>query len=192
MLTRERTYTVDEFLALIETLPNDCTYELIEGDVVEVSPSKAKQTTLGSLFSHWLWDYALQTDSGYVTSADGGFKLSEGDFFAPDAAFISKEKLPDGLPDDDFYRVAPDLAVEVVSKSDQYSAHKKALRYLALGTRMVLVVHEKTRTIDVYRPAEGGALVVELTVNDTLDGGDVLPGFSLAVCEVFKLFKANK
>lgn len=183
MFVQEKSYTVDEFLALVNAEAGE--FELIAEEIVEVSPSKAKQTTAGIVVGGHIAVFVTQNDLGYLTGADGGFKLSETDFFTLDAAFISKEKLPNGIPDDDFYRVAPDLAVEVVSKSDQATAPDKALRYLALGTRLVWVLYTQTTTVHAYRPVEKGAFIQVFKMGDVLEGGDILPGFKLAVKDIF-------
>lgn len=79
----------------------------------------------------------------------------------------------------------PDLAVEVKSPTDKIIAmRRKAERYSALGTRLVWLVFPETKTVEVYSAAEDSD-VVTLGVNDMLDGGDVLPGFSLAVGKIF-------
>jgi Uma2 family endonuclease len=73
--------------------------------------------------------------------------------------------------------------VEVNSPSDtgdEVSA--KVLDYFGAGTRMIWVVSPRTRTVTVYRSLSE---IQVLTVEDTLDGGDVLPGFRLAVRELF-------
>ena len=77
--------------------------------------------------------------------------------------------------------VAPDLVVDVSSNKDDdlQMLHEKALMWIGFGVKLVWVAHpdESMRTIDVYRA--GGALTT-LSEGDTLDGGDVLSGFSPA------------
>ncbi|RMF82539.1 MAG: Uma2 family endonuclease, partial [Chloroflexi bacterium] len=59
---------------------------------------------------------------------------------------------------------------------------EKAQYYLRNGARMVWLVFPKQRIVEIYRPEHD---VEILTADDTLDGGDVLPGFSLAVRDIF-------
>ena len=78
---------------------------------------------------------------------------------------------------------APDLVVEVVSPSDTIrEVNDKAFMWLGHGVRLVWLVYPETRTVDVYR---SGRAVTTLTEDDSLDGLDVLPGFTCAVSEVF-------
>jgi Uma2 family endonuclease len=178
--------TVEAFLAWAEETPDHQRYELHDGVVVEMSPSKAKQGTIALRIGALLLLHVEIEGLGYIGGADTGFRVSKQDFYAPDAAFYAKARLPGGLPDNDYFTLAPDLAVEVVSTSDKYSAHEKAQRYLALGVKLVWVVYPERDSIEVYTPAEeaGAVLVRTLRRGDTLTGGAVLPGFSTPVVRV--------
>jgi Uma2 family endonuclease len=78
---------------------------------------------------------------------------------------------------------APDLAVEVISPSDLYTeVEEEVWDWIDAGTRMVIVVNPRTRTVTVVRSRAG---VKILTEQDTLDGGDVVPGWILPVREIF-------
>nr|WP_296760363.1 Uma2 family endonuclease [Roseiflexus sp.] len=82
-----------------------------------------------------------------------------------------------------FSRVPPDLAVEVVSPHDTAEeVEAKVLDYLEAGTRMVWIVRPRTRTVTVYRSLRE---VQVLRPGDTLEGGDVLPGFAVPVGAIF-------
>ncbi len=86
------------------------------------------------------------------------------------------------LPDS-FVPMAPDLAVEVLSPSDRMAdALAKVAMYLQAGTPLVWLVNTATRTVVVFRSEMDP---VTLAGSDTLDGGDVLPGFSVPVAEIF-------
>lgn len=184
--TPEKTMTLDEFLAFVEQQPDDGpNYELHQGVLVEVPLSKAQQTVIAGRLIRVVGNFVDEKSAGYVASSDGGFKVPPRDFYAPDVAFYSKERVPN-LPDDDFFRVAPDLAVEVVSTSDQSTAHGKVMRYLELGTRLAWVVYPNKQTVDVYRPTDdGGVIIHTLKLDGTLQGDSVLPGFTLPVKNIF-------
>ena len=82
-----------------------------------------------------------------------------------------------------FLELAPDLAVEVVSPSDSANEiQEKVNEYLDVGVRLIWVVYPIQHTVTVYAADRAGRLLNEA---DTLDGGDVLPGFSLAVADIF-------
>ena len=79
--------------------------------------------------------------------------------------------------------LAPDLAVEVLSKSNSRGEMQRKLRdYFAAGTKLVWYVDPKKRTVRVYTDPDNAAT---LTEDRTLDGGDVLPGFTLRLRELF-------
>lgn len=101
----------------------------------------------------------------------------------PDAAYVSFQRWPAGSVPEGFWPFAPELAVEVVSPSNAAAEMQdKVLQYLESGTRIVWVVHPKTRTVEVWRP---GADVRILREEDVLDGGDLLPGFEVDIERLF-------
>ena len=101
----------------------------------------------------------------------------------PDLAFTSVERLPLGEDLPGYAEVVPDLVVEVRSPSDsRREVHDKARMWLSHGVRLAWVVHPDTRTVDVHRTDRDVATLGE---DDSLDGMDVLPGFSCAVKDVF-------
>jgi Uma2 family endonuclease len=102
---------------------------------------------------------------------------------APDISFLGAERVPPGGVPRGYITGAPDLAVEVVSPDDTAAGiDAKVQEYLAHGSRLVLVVHPRTRTVTAYLP-DGAARV--LRAPDAIDGGDVLPGLSLPVDQLF-------
>jgi Uma2 family endonuclease len=126
------------------------------------------------------------TDSqfGVVVGPDGLMKLAPGLVRAPDASFVSWDQFPERcLPEEALPGVFPDLAVEVISKGNtRREMARKRREYFAAGTRLVWMVYPKTRTIDVYTSPTDSTT---LGSADTLDGGDVLPGFTLPVATLF-------
>lgn len=99
-----------------------------------------------------------------------------------DAAFLRAGRMP---AEDEPGQIlgAPDLAIEVVSPSNTYvDLHRKALQWLEHGARLVWIVEPRSRTVSIHRPDHSGRV---LTIADTLDGEDVVPGFRMPVAEVF-------
>ena len=73
--------------------------------------------------------------------------------------------------------------MEVISPNDLYTeVDEKITEWLAYGTRMVLVVDPRRRTVAVHRP---GQAVRIFGVDDTLDGEDVVPGWQLSIRDLF-------
>jgi Uma2 family endonuclease len=102
----------------------------------------------------------------------------------PDVAFVSAARLPEEDAWDRAVQFAPDFAVEIESPSNtQAELLRKMLLYLTGGSRLVWLVRPKQQTVTVYSPD-----VPECTLGltDTLEGGAVLPGFSLPLAELFR------
>jgi Uma2 family endonuclease len=103
----------------------------------------------------------------------------------PDIAFISAEKVPLGVSVPGYSEVVPDLVVEFASPSDsRREVNDKARMWHSHGVRLVWAAYPDSRSVDVH--GEDGSIVT-LTENDTLDGGDVLAGFTCPVSEIFDL-----
>ncbi len=126
------------------------------------------------------------TRPGKVYAAETGFKLTTDPdtVRAPDAAFISQKRLDEVGPVQGYWPGAPDLAVEVVSPNDLYTeVNDKVAEWLAAGSGMVVVVNPRRQQVFVHlSPTE----VNVLGVADTLDGGEVVPGWQLPIKELFE------
>lgn len=160
-------------------------YELVRGELQKMPPAGAEHSNLGVKFTTYLNLFVVQNDLGLVFGADGGFIIARDPdtVRAPDAAFASKARVQQVRDRRGYWPGPPDLALEVLSPGDTYTEiREKALEWLAAGCRMVVVQDPRKRTITVYRSPED---IITLTEGDTLDGGDVVPGWSVAVKELF-------
>jgi Uma2 family endonuclease len=179
-------YTVEEFWEFTTGRDEDKLYELVKGEIREVAGSGGKNTVLGGRMVYFLNNWVIPRKLGHVTGADGSYILHKNvpdTVRIPDAGFISRERLPK-LPTK-FIPIPPDLAVEVVSPGDDADElREKITEYLEYGTRLIWVIYPKTRLVDVYRQNHQGA--IPKSINDVLDGEDVLPGFTLAVKDIFE------
>jgi Uma2 family endonuclease len=102
---------------------------------------------------------------------------------APDAAFMRAGREPQGEPRWHFARLAPDLVVEVLSPSDRAAdMQAKVALHQEAGAPLIWVVDPRAETVTVL---ELGQAPVVLTATDTLDGGEILPDFQVAVAELF-------
>ena len=118
------------------------------------------------------------------TTVESGYLLSRNPdvVVGPDAAFISTERL--ARQGDDPYPPAPELAVEIVSPNDRAGEiATKVQKYLTAGTNVVWVVYPDEKLVYVHQPG-GKAQIID--IHGTLDGGDILTGFTLPLNEVFK------
>jgi Uma2 family endonuclease len=101
----------------------------------------------------------------------------------PDVAFVRTERLPPREGRERFLNLRPDLAIEIFSPTDYPKLmDEKIAQYLAAGTPLIWVLYPRKRSVRVVRPGYDEA---ELGPDETLDGGDVLPGFSIRVAEFF-------
>jgi Uma2 family endonuclease len=159
-------------------------YELVDGVLVE-KPMGFYESRLAVVLSRLLEEFLDRHDEGTVVGADATMRLEPGLVRLPDVSFISWERLPNReLPREPVPDLAPDLAVEVLSEGNTPAEMERKLReYFAAGTRLVWYLDPASRTATVYSSPESS---VVLTEEDTLEGGDVLPGFRLPVREWFE------
>jgi Uma2 family endonuclease len=149
-----------------------------------MSPTGDVHGILALWIGHLIVGFVVARDLGYVTAAETGFVLSTDPYIvrAPDVAFISRARQ---MPlTGKYYTSAPDFVVEVVSPGDAASQiRRKVNQFLQAGTRLIWVVYPDERFIDVYRP---GSDIRTVNLDDTIDGGDVLPGFTVSMREIFR------
>lgn len=182
MVVAEKLYTPEEFWEIAQLPENELRrLELDEGEIVEMASSKPINTIIAGRVIYFLNAHVIPNDLGYISVPDGGYKLADKTVRQPDAAFVAKERLAKIPRNFDF---APDLAVEVVSKNEDVL--KKVNEYIRAVTRLVWAIYPDEKMVYVFHPAGAGELRMQsFGVQDTLDGGDVLPGFTLKVSEIF-------
>ena len=124
---------------------------------------------------------ALTDDQiGLLTGPDGGYQISQHRLM-PDLAFTSPGRA-DAPPGETWISIPPDIVAEVLSPTDRVSMMAAKVNvYLRAGVRVWLIDPED-RTVTVFAPA---GLPTVLHADDTLDGGDVLPGFRLPLRALF-------
>lgn len=159
--------------------------ELVKGELRDMAPAGFEHGAVGMNLATALANFVRAHDLGVVVAAETGFILSRNPdtVRAPDLGFIRKSRIPaDGLTVQ-YWPGAPDLAVEVISPWDKnYEVDEKVEDYLAAGTQLVWVVNPRRKRVTVYQP---GIPEQILTVADTLDGQDVVPGFRCPVKDIF-------
>ncbi len=181
------TYTAEDLLALSES--QDATrYELVAGQLRVMEPAGAAHGLIEVRLLAMLFAHVQPRGLGALFAGDTGFVLRHDPdtVRAPDVAFVRADRLPmEGLDSDAGYlELAPDLAAEVASPSDTVKElGEKVSEYLDVGVRLVWVVDPANRTVTTYGADRSARL---LTENDTLDGGDVVPGFRCAVADLFQ------
>ena len=167
------------------TFPREGRWELIDGEPVEMSPSADESSSVGATILGLLWSHVRPRGLGRLYGSDGGVVLfpDRHTVRVPDVAFVQADRMPQGQARKSFPRLAPDLVVEVLSLSDRTSEVVAKLEmYQEAGVRLIWLVDPDAMTVTVI--ASGKSTRV-LQSNDTLDGGDVLPGFTVPVAEIF-------
>ena len=170
----------------LERLPDDgFRYELVCGEVRKMTPAGNEHGKIAALVTASLVQHVLANQLGSVYAAETGFRLaSDPDTVrAPDAAFVCQARLDEVGAVAGYWPGAPDLVVEVVSPGDRYGeVAEKVADWLAAGTQMVVVVEPQQRTVAVHRTS---GTVEVLREGDVLEGGEVVPGWEVAVAALF-------
>lgn len=158
-------------------------YELVDGFLVEKGMGYT-ESRLATVLAGYLNAFILPRNLGLVAGADGIMRTTPGHVREPDISYASWDRIPGRCPPaEPIAGFAPDLAVEVLSRSNtRAEMTRKRAEYFAAGTRLVWEIDPPTRTVAVYTAPEGPTT---LDATMTLDGGDVLPGFALPLADLF-------
>jgi Uma2 family endonuclease len=165
-------------------------HELVRGELRRMSPAGHWHGGVAARVAMFVTSHVYDQRLGLTYGAETGFVLARNPdtVLAPDVAFVRRALVPREFTPG-FFPGAPDFAVEVVSPSDTLTAaREKALCWLEHGAAMVWVVDPKALRVTVYRSREDMCV---FGVSDTLAGGDVLPGFSVAVRKLFPALDAD-
>jgi Uma2 family endonuclease len=183
------TATEDDVIEILERKESPAC-ELIDGILVEKTVG-FRESMIAMEIAHALRDFVMRDDLGVVFGPDGPIRLRLGLVRIPDAGFISWDKFPnDEVPEDAICKVTPDLAVEVVSKHNTRAEMEQKLReYFQAGVRLVWYIYPNERRATVFTSP---ARRKEIDASGMLEGGKVLPGFSLPVATVFSPLRRRK
>ena len=182
----ERLIDADAFFEM-QLLPEyrDNEYELIDGEMIEMPPPGFVHGEFAVRLSYYIHAFAKARGLGRTT-VESGFRSAFDSrlVLRPDVSFTRHDRAP--KPGDrGLSAVMPDLAVEIASPSDTLSAmREKAGLYLRNGTRLVWLVFPDDERVEVH---SSSGECQSLGINETLTGGDVLPGFRLELGRLFSL-----
>jgi len=158
--------------------------ELVRGHLVVREPPGTWHGVVSVNLAYYLSDFVRRHRLGIVAGQDTGFKIaSDPDTVrAPDVAFVGRERAGQ-IPRRGYASFAPDLVVEVLSPDDRPGeVLAKVADWLGAGTKLVWLVDPEPPQVRVFR--RDGSLSL-LGASDTLQGEDVLLGFSCAVKQLF-------
>jgi len=157
--------------------------ELIDGVLVE-KPEGYRESLLAAELLGLLREFVKPRNRGLLSGPDGMMRLFPGLVRIPDVAFVSWERVPDRkVPDNPIPDLIPDLAVEVLSKSNtEAEMARKLSDYFSAGVRLVWFLEPETRTASVHTQPGESQLYKE---EDNLLGEPVLPEFSVSLRDLF-------
>jgi Uma2 family endonuclease len=183
MVATVRKYTIED----LWRMPSDAPYELWRGELVEVPPSGLESSAVAMWLGRKVGNHVERDDLGAVSGADGGYILfaQEGQHtvVAPDVGFVRWQKLGGRQRISGHCPVPPDLAIEVGSPFDKPGKTRRKIQlYIDAAVPLVWWVDLQRQVVRVYRPGRPEQVLRE---GDVLDGEDVLPGFRLAVADIF-------
>jgi len=192
MSTTTPRMTTEELLALPE---DSMERELIRGELREREMTyrnrfhAATECRIGYVLQSWL---ERQPDfEGDVLSGEVGSILAQDPdtMVGIDVALFSLEVLRRQTEQTGLVHGVPILAVEILSPSDKHEAiHEKIVEYLRTGVKLVWEVDPDFRTVRVHRPDREPVM---FNRNQTLTGEEILPGFEVAVAELFPNWTAS-
>lgn len=177
-----RRYTPDDLLRMeIKPMP-----ELVNGRLVKRSLMGQQADAVGMRLGVRLTLYSETVFPGLVNGSEGSYQIFPDDpekIRIPDVSFTKRDRLPDGKAATGHGKVRPDLVAEIISPRDRAEKLREKIRdYLAAGVPLILLINPLTRHVEVLR-ADGSAIF--LKEGQSIDGGDVLPGFSCPVAALF-------
>ena len=157
--------------------------ELIDGTLVEKTIG-FEEGQLAFILAMFLNIFVRDQKLGIVIGEGGMIKLLPRQVRIPDVAFYSFARLPGGkIPKEPIPTLTPDLTVEVLSESNtKQEMQRKVGEYFQAGVRLVWLIDPKKRTADIYTNPDQSVTITEA---QSLDGGEVLPGFTLSLHTLF-------
>jgi Uma2 family endonuclease len=166
--------------------------DLVRGRLIDMPPAWRESSRIAFLIGVHLHQFIREHHLPMsVAGADAGIRIAEPpapglppEIVSPDAHVVAIRKLPPDKPPG-FWPFVPDIAVEVMSPSDRWrDVQDKIDAYMDAGTPLLWIVDPRRQMATVYRPGQPQLTLRDL--NDTLDGADVLPGFSVTLREIFE------
>jgi len=170
-----------------EEAPRKRLCELVDGVLVEKAMG-ATESMLAVALIGYMEPFAAQHDLGSVLGEGGMLRLRPKLVRIPDVSFISWRRIPgEEFPDDPIAALVPDLAVEVLSEGNTKKEMERKLRdYFEAGVRLVWLINPKTQSAEAYTSPTRKRKIGK---DQSLDGGDVLPGFRLPLKKLFERLK---
>lgn len=180
--------TATEADLLDSDITGDRGHELVDGILVEKAMG-FRADLIGFWLGVAIAEFLKEHNIGTLSGAQGLIRFRPGQVRVPDVAFIRWDSVADTdeieEPDGAFLEVAPDFVVEVLSPGNTRKEMEiKLSEYAKAGVKLVWYVDPERKEVDVYPKAKARGKKT-VGVGGTLDGGAVLPGFTLPVAQIF-------
>jgi len=155
--------------------------ELVRGKAIRMPPPQGRHGYIAANISGDLRAYVKKHKLGWLVVESGVILERDPDTVrGPDVSYYSIARHP--KPPDQYFKNPPDLAVEVLSSDDRRpKVREKILEYISKGVKLIWLVDPESKTVTVY---SGSLRGTEFDESETLDGGEVLPGFSCVIAEL--------
>ncbi|MDZ7963055.1 MAG: Uma2 family endonuclease [Aulosira sp. DedQUE10] len=172
--------TVEDLEKMQQQYP-DYRMELVEGNIIVMSPSGYESDEVAATMVSELHNWVKPRKLGRITASSAGFRLPNSDLRAPDASFVLAERLRRSPKS--FAQLAPDLTVEVKSPSDNLDDKRaKIQEFLSLGTKVGILLNPDEQIVEVYNL---GKEVIVLHNGDLLTVPELLPGWEVPVSDLW-------
>lgn len=159
--------------------------ELVNGEIIELMPTGHIHGYIEMLIATLLFNFVREHKLGRVLGGETGIYTHRNPdtVRGMDVAYISKERMSQAS-ETGFLDVAPELIVEVMSPSDRWmDIQEKLAEYFSIGVQLVWLIDPQLEQVHVYRSLDE---TTRLTAEDTLTAPNILPGFSVALTEIFE------
>ena len=170
-------------LEAYQALNPDNQIELVNGEIIVMSPSGYESEEVASRLLGKLFPHVEQNRLGRVTGSSAGFVLPNSDTRAPDVSFVLAERMRRASRK--FAQLAPDLMVEVKSPTDDLAKlREKVNSFLSQGTRVGILINPEEQWLEIKRSPDE-ALPVRLVNGDKLEIPDLFPGWEVPIVELW-------
>lgn len=178
MAVNPKLITIEDFGYFIAQPENaNRLFELINGEIIEVSPGRTNNSALEHILSYAVRLFCeKQNTPCYISGGDGAFDV-RGNVVAPDFAY-KHSPMSDEYPDP----IPPEWAIEIISPTDKADDIRNKRNIYIEANILYGELYPKSQSIDVYEPGKPKRTI---KVDGILSGGDVLPGFSITLKEIF-------
>ena len=158
-------------------------FELVDSTLVEKTMGW-RESLIAIVLGRLLSEFVETKNLGLVSGPDGFMRILKSQVRGPDVAFVSWDRLPEGVvPAEPVPEIVPDLAIEVLSAGNTYAEmSRKRREYFHAGVRQVWMADVSERTVAVYSDIMYYEMFDE---HATLSGGDILPGLQISLSQVF-------